>query len=269
MRRAVAPHPVVVLAGALAALVSVTTIAVLLGFRPEAALDGNNALGRVHYVLVLAAIGAVLAWSWRSGLDATVVLGVLSLGAWLLTRSPTGTASLTGLNVPLTVFCVLVLHVGGVEFAVRNPATVRQVLTRRAVRWGTVAGVAHVIVVVLVRSLLDFQSIALDASAFETPTNVVVAVWSVGGLFLAGAVVGVLAARYRIALPALAVAALLGAVTLATLDAVPESGPNPARVGYLLTLYAWGWYVPLVLAVGAGYAEYQVRDAVCGTGRGV
>lgn len=251
-----------VVVGALAALVLVTGTAILIGYSLTQALDGNNLLGRIHYLLVVSGLGAGLVIAWRRTARITATGGTLALVGVLVTNTPDFSASLTSLNIPLTVLAVLFVHAASIEYGLRNPAAVRRIFTRRAVKTGIVAGSLHAGLVLVIRTWLGFYSAALSASTFRNLGNMGIAAWMVGGAFVVGFVVGVLLARYRLVTPTFVVVGLLSWTTYETWQSVPPGGASVATVGYLLTLYLWGWYVVLILALMAGLAEFVLRPRI-------
>lgn len=251
-----------VVAGALAALALITGAALLVGYSLTQALDGNNLLGRIHYLLVVSVLGAGLVVAWRRTARIAAISGVLALVGVLVTNTPDFSASLTSLNIPLTVLAVLFVHAASIEYGLRHPAAVRRVFTRRAVKTGVVVGGLHAGLVLLLRTWLGFYSAALSVSTFRNLGNLGIAVWMLGGAFVVGFAVGVLLARYRLVTPTFVVAGLLSWTTYETWQSVPPGGASVATVGYLLTLYLWGWYVVLILALTTGLVEFVLRPRV-------
>ncbi|WP_049901660.1 hypothetical protein [Halococcus agarilyticus] len=242
-------------AGALAALALVTGTALLIGYSLTQALGGNNMLGRIHYLLVVSALGAglVIAWQWAARV--TAIGGTIALVGVLVTNTPDFSTSLTSLNVSLTVLAVLFVHAASIEYGLRHPAAVRRIVTRRAMRTGIAVGVLHAGFVLAVHVWLG-----LSTAFFYTLGNTAVWCWTLGGAFLVGAAVGITFARYRLWTPALTVAGLFSWVTYGTYGWILHE--NGGGTGTLFTLYEWGWYVVLLLALGAGLVEFVLRSRV-------
>ena len=248
-----------VIIGALATLVLVTGTAILVGYSLTEALEGNNLLGRIHYVLVVSALGAGLTVAWRRSTHITAIGGVIGLMGILGTNTPEFSTPLTSLNIALTVLAVLFIHAASIEYGLRNPADVRRIFTHRAVTAGIVTGSLHVGTILIARTWLGFYSASFSASAFRNISNIGMTVWMVGGAIIVGFIVGLLLARYRLVAPILTVVGLLSWATYETWQSIPPSGASVALVGYLLTLYLWGWYLILGLALAAGLIEYVLR----------
>jgi hypothetical protein len=236
-------------AGALAGLLSVSGIAMLAGYSLSWTLREGNLSRNVHYVLVVCALGAALVIAWRQYARITAVGGTLVLFGRLATSAPdTFPPTLTVLTIELTVLAVLFIHAAGIEYGLRNPATIRSVFTRRAVKVGAGVGVCHTLVVLALHVWFGFST-----AFFRTIGNVALSFWALSGTFLVGAGVGVALTRYRLVTPALVVAGLLSWVTLASL-------PHRGAFGFtVIALYEFGWYVVLLVAFVAGFLEHVFR----------
>jgi hypothetical protein len=242
--------------GGVTALVAVTALAVLGGASVDATLDANT-LRAIHYVLVVALLGAGVAVAWTGGLRTAAAAIAVVLGGGVVTYAPTGYKPVVSLNAGLTVLAVLGAVLAGVEFAVRNPHRTRRLATSRAVRLGGLAGVGHLAVVFALRAWLGFST-----AYGHTLGNAAIAVWIALGAFLVGTTVAALWVRHGVALPAVLVAGLLAWSVADTLPHVAALRSGSSTAGTLFTVYELGWIAVLAAALLVGGAEYVLKNRV-------
>lgn len=232
------------MAGGVLSLGLVTLILVLPDWDPLSFAE-YEATRLAHYALVTTLLGTWTAFAWPNDArlaaagTALALLAAALAGAGFLFPDSTVpfTQPIYGLNVGLTVIAATSPLVAGVEYGARDRATAREILTPRAVTVGGALGVLNLLVV----AYLNHEAGYLGVSVHH-PFSVLLALWVYGGSFLAGATAGVLLGRYRLLLPLL--------VCLGTfLWSLP---------GYLL--YAIGWYLVVLLALGAGFLEHTSKN---------
>jgi len=243
-------------AGALVALVAVSAISMLVGYSLQWTIEEANLSRNVHYLLAVGVLGAGLVTAWRRHARITAIGGTLALFGWITTSTPDMfPPTLTALNIGLTILVVLFIQAASIEYSLRNPAKIRRVFTRRAVKVGAAVGVYHALIVLALHAWLGFST-----AYFYTLGNTAIGVWTVGGAFVVGAGVGVTLTRYRLVTPALVVAGLLSWVTYESLKytSVLRDGSS-ALAGTAFTLYEYGWYAVLLVALVAGLLEYVLR----------
>lgn len=248
------------LGGGVASPVAATGYLLAVGYgrdaAPAAALASSAAL-----LFAFALLGAGLGVAFACGLRVAPALAVAATLALphapLFAGPPPGPlGAFTGDAVFTTVGFALV---AAVEFGLGHPDAVRRALPPETRRGGVAGGVAAVAVVLGVHLALGLGWVT-DGPLF----TVVATVWTLGGTFLVGSVVGVLWSRAGLLTPA-AVVLLVGAV--GAYDAWQFASSDAAGVGpTLLTLALAGWFVPLGVALLAGAVEFAGRTSGVGGG---
>lgn len=258
------------LAGAVALPVVVLAVLVALGYNvavPREALRGEAHPGQVLALLgALAAAGAVLgaAVERRYRVTAAVAVGYAAFAVRdpLFGPGPAGYTDVTAFAGDAVFLAVLSVLAFAATWVVANPSTVWAYATPRALRVAVVAGLAHLALAVVARGVL-----------FGLPWGgrslvaVGVRAWMVVGAFLLGAVPGFLAARERLATPALVVLAGFAWAFVETwrlLDPLEPAGPALAAAITPISLYLVAWVVVVALASAVGLAERWLRRAFGG-----
>ncbi len=212
------------------------------------------------FLLSAAGVGSLVLWAARPlPVTAAVLAIVLALLPW--TASPP-VSTLFHLNYHLLFVLVAGVVLAVVEYGFRNPDRIRGWLTPRAIRYGTIIGLGHLGLVVVLRTFV----FDLSWGGGSLPAMLMVA-WMLVGAVLVGGVPGLLFGRYRLVAPLAVVITALAWSTYATWIYLQELDASGAAMGIAFTeftFYLVVWFVVLGAALLAGLLEYRVRY-----GRGV
>lgn len=208
------------------------------------------------YVAPAAGLGALAGWGLARIPATALVVPIALLGLPLLPVASPG--SLFAVNYPALFLLVGLVLLGSVEFGVRNPARIRQIVTREAALVGLGVGIVHAALAVLLRSFV----FGFDLGG-RGWVAVGIGVWMLVGATLEAGIPGFLYARYSLVAPLLVVVGLFGWSAFRTWTYLQDLSASGAAMGVAFTPftgYLVAWFAVLALALLAGGLEYAVSN---------
>lgn len=226
----------------------------------------------VPFYVVIGAVGAVLAVSWRTNHRVTTV-GVgaclVTVFLWPLLALDTGPDAVFLLVGTALVIIPVTVVVFPIEYLVRNADRSRW--SPGSIEVGALlVGVGHLLLIHQLKTTLEGRPLlplpigsgGAPVGQLDPVAAAFVLLLSLG-LILVAAVPLLIAIRIRLLVPAALVALVFGYATYATwrlsIETLPPAGPGFGISPTPLTLYAWGSSLLLVVAVAVAGAEYGVR----------